>query len=81
MPHSPAFPTSELTRHVVTPGLTAHEIATIAFMAALMPRLPRSDHPPLAGDPAEHEVIAEIARLAKACADAALAHRLTGDAS
>ena len=36
MPHRPAFPTVEVTRQIGDPGLSAHEYATIKFMAALL---------------------------------------------
>ncbi|WYK06467.1 hypothetical protein DWF04_016440 [Cereibacter sphaeroides f. sp. denitrificans] len=63
MPNSPAFPTSELTRHVVAAGLTAHEVFTLAALPACI----------MTATPVE--TADETAGRAKAFADAALSHR------
>lgn len=38
-----AFPVSEATRHIMDPGLTAHEFAAVAAMASLIAVDPVSD--------------------------------------
>ena len=65
MSDEPAFPFTELSRHVVQPGLTAHEYATIAFTAGLIVARPLFS--PI-----------ETTALAREYADAALAHRASG---
>jgi hypothetical protein len=61
---SPAFPHEEVTRHVTVPGLTAHEYALIAFVAAQISHAGMG-----ALDPTD--TATDAARFA----DAALAHR------
>lgn len=60
-----AYPVIEVVRNMVDHGLTAHEYATIAFVAAQIA-------------PRPHSSPEDIAAFARDCADAALAHRTAG---
>ena len=64
MPNDPAFPVVEITRHIVSPGLSAIEVYTLALLAAQVA------HSGIA-----NITFAEIAS-AKDVAEKALAHRV-----
>ncbi|WP_420023734.1 hypothetical protein ACN9JG_06135 [Cereibacter azotoformans] len=63
MPNNPAFPATEVSRHVVTSGLTAHEAFTLAALPACIATASPDERPE------------QTAARAKAFADAALSHR------